>query len=345
LQAAEIWNRSSVNIVYSCLFIIFVSVFYIANPYKNPMMKKVFSLLVVLLGVPMLWALPARSSEAVPAEEDSIATDSIRGRCGTVVLEGCRARVDVPEGYVYLDKEQSSHLLCDYWNNPADDEVLGLLVADDAAVYDEVTTAFVLYYVGDGYVSDEDADAIDYAELLKELQASTSEQSAARVEEGYDSMELIGWAAEPRYDKQRKVLRWAKHLRFADRWDTLNYDIRILGKEGFLIVQAVADLTDYEAIVADEQAVIDAFRFDEGYTYADFDPARDRIAEWTIGSLIAGKVLLKAGVLAKLGIFFAKFWKVLLLAFVAVGAFFKRRRSGRVSESDASEGPADGSQA
>jgi uncharacterized membrane-anchored protein len=64
----------------------------------------------------------------------------------------------------------------------------------------------------------------------------------------------------------------------------------------------------------------------------------DKVATVGIGGLIAGKVLAKAGILAKLGILLAKFWKVIVLAIVglSVGAkrFFskveKEERTGEV---------------
>ena len=50
-------------------------------------------------------------------------------------------------------------------------------------------------------MSDEDADNIDYDELLAQMKESTAEGSKERVKQGYQSIELIGWASPPFYDK------------------------------------------------------------------------------------------------------------------------------------------------
>ena len=71
--------------------------------------------------------------------------------------------------------------------------------------------------------------------------------------------------------------------------------------------------------------------FNEGNTYADFDPDIDEIAAYGIGGLIAGKVLAKVGLLAGLlkfvkviGIGLAKFWKPIAIGLVALAAGLKK---------------------
>lgn len=257
-------------------------------------------------------------------------TDSIYGEQGSIRLASCHFCINVPKGYQYLDKAQSQHLLCDYWGNPQDDDVLGALVADSARIFWNVSTAYIIYYDDAGYVSDKDAADIDYDELLKDLQNSTAEANETRKREGYYEMELVDWAVAPQYDSNRKTLCWAKHLCVNGEEDVLNYDIRILGKEGYVIIQAVADLEECRQIIARQDALISSIQFDKGYTYADFDPKKDRIAEWTIGGLIAGKILAKAGILGKLSVFLLKFWKLILIGVMAVGAplfkYFRKRR-------------------
>lgn len=91
-----------------------------------------------------------------------------------------------------------------------------------------------------------------------------------------------------------------------------------------MILQAVSDMKELPNIKAVSNQLVSSVKFDEGYTYNDFDPTKDKIAEWTIGGLIAGNILAKAGLFTKLGILLAKFWKIILVAIVAIGAFFKK---------------------
>lgn len=222
-----------------------------------------------------------------------ILTDSVKGKTGTLTFDQQHFKLQVPEGYVYLDMEQSNHLLADYWGNRRDEMLLGTLLPDTVQIYDDADIAYVIFYEEEGYISDKDAETIDYDDLLKSIQ----EDMAQYVKDNPDltPYELVGWAVDPKYDKNRKTLTWAKHLLVAGEHNVLNYDIRILGKKGYIVVQAIADLEKCPYVIAHENEFVESFSFNEGYTYADFDPKKDKIAEWTIGSLIAGKVLAKAG--------------------------------------------------
>jgi uncharacterized membrane-anchored protein len=65
--------------------------------------------------------------------------------------------------------------------------------------------------------------------------------------------------------------------------------------------------------------------FNEGSRYADFDSNIDEVAAWTIGGLVAGKILAKVGIFAVL----AKFGKVIILGLIAAGGFIWRLITGR----------------
>ena len=80
--------------------------------------------------------------------------------------------------------------------------------------------------------------------------------------------------------------------------------------------------------------ILASVNFAEGHKYSDFNPDVDAIAAYGIGGLIAGKVLAKAGILAKLGILLAKFWKIIALAVIGLGAGFKKFFSRQKEETD-----------
>jgi uncharacterized membrane-anchored protein len=84
-------------------------------------------------------------------------------------------------------------------------------------------------------VKDDDAEKIDYDDLLKEMQDGANEANAERIKEGYDPIHLIGWAQKPFYDKTSHKLHWAKELQFGtDSLHTLNYNIRALEEKACL---------------------------------------------------------------------------------------------------------------
>ena len=286
------------------------------------------------------FALTALLPAAAPAQDDDgeelspeqieelRLADPIPGRTGDVALPSAHAMLRVPAGYRFVDAEGARHMLVDYWDNPEDvaKGVLGMLVSEDCKGFVDVETAYFFEYHDVGYVPDKDAASLDFAKVLREMQRDAK---ADRSRPAPFRAELVGWAIPPRYDAERKVLSWGRHLSFGDpsgeTKDVLNFDMRILGRRGILNVNAVADLDAADEVSAARDGIVGAVTFDPGYAYADYDPATDGKSDWSLGALVAGGVLAaKTGLLAKIGLLLVKAWKLVVVAVVAIGAVFRR---------------------
>lgn len=291
------------------------------------MFRRFCALLGALLAASAMSA--ATAQEQITAEEFLASLDF---RHGTIHLPGDVATLELPEGYSYLSPEDTESVLVTAWGNPPGNETLGMIVRGPDSVLAEDGWAVVIGYEEDGYVSDEDADSIDYQALLAEMQASSRESNAKRIEAGYDSIDLVGWAVPPRYDAQAKKLYWAKELRFGDiPVNTLNYNVRILGRKGVLVLNLVATMPQLQEIEAAIPSVLAMTNFNPGYRYSDFDPSVDEVAAYGIAALVAGKVASKVGLFAKLGVVLLALKKLWIYIAVGLGALvtrlFKRRKS------------------
>lgn len=246
---------------------------------------------------------------------------------GTVELQNGVASLVLPEGFKFLDQEQSARVIVDLWGNPDAEGILGIIFPEKDDVFADSSYAYVVQYDEIGYVKDDDADDIDYDEMLKELQTGEVENNQARAQAGYEPMYLIGWAAPPFYDKDKKVLHWAKELKFGDSTgvNTLNYNVRVLGRKGVLVLNAVASMTELELVKKHIPEVMGIVQFNDGYRYEQFDSSVDEVAAWTIGGLVAGKVLAKVGIFAVL----AKFGKFIVLGLIAIGGAIWKFFTGR----------------
>ena len=262
--------------------------------------------------------------EAIQKRIDSI-ENSFNYEYGEIDLMNGVATIHIPSGYKYLNSEQSEYVLSEIWGNPPS-ECLGMLFPEEISpLSDNFTYAVEITYSGDGYIEDSDAEDIDYDDLLEEMQDDTKEANTERIKLGYDKIELIGWASPPFYDKESKKLHWAKELKFGNyEVNTLNYNIRVLGREGYLNLNAIGDMPALPQLQNDINYILESVEFNEGYTYNDFDESVDNVAAYGIGGLIAGKMLAKAGVFAGL----LKFWKVIVIAVVGVFGAFKKRIFG-----------------
>jgi uncharacterized membrane-anchored protein len=248
---------------------------------------------------------------------------SLEFKTGRVVLGNDLATLNLPDSLVFLDGENAQRLLVDGWGNPPDDfPPLGMILPAGVSPLAEESWGVTVEYEDSGYVSDEDAADIDYGDMLKDMQADMREANTWREENGYEPVQLVGWAAAPRYDAEGKKLHWAKELKFGDsETNTLNYNIRVLGRKGVLVLNFVANMDQLAEIEANVPAVLAATEFNPGQRYAEFDPDLDTVAAYGLGALVAGKVAAKTGLLAMLLVLLKKFW---FIPVVVIGWLFKR---------------------
>ena len=249
-------------------------------------------------------------------------------RRGEIRLEEAGVVLNVPDQFYYLDKQDARTVLEDFWGNPADDTTLGMLFPSHYRPFDDAAWGVDIAYVADGHVDDKDADHIDYDELLETMRDDIREANKQREQLGYETLELVGWAEAPHYDPGSHQLYWAKRLHFEGmESDTLNYNIRKLGREGFLQLNFIADISALPEINRHREAVLALSHFENGHRYADYNPDTDHLAAYGVGGLIAGKVLAKTGLLAAAVLLFKKFWFVLLAGLAAFGRKLFRKSS------------------
>lgn len=250
-------------------------------------------------------------------------------KTGEVVLEEGLATLKLGDQWRYLDPDQSGYVLSELWGNPPGPPTLGMIFPKDLGPLDEEGWAVIVTFSQDGYVEDDDATDIDYDELLGEMKEDTKLSNEERRAGGYQTVDLVGWAEPPRYDQAAKKLYWAKELKFeGQEVNTLNYDVRVLGRRGYLMMQAVAEMPLLPRVREGMQDVLTLTDFNSGHRYEDFDADLDEVAAYGIGALVAGKLAAKTGMLAALFAVILKAKKLVIIAVIGViallGKIFKR---------------------
>ncbi len=245
---------------------------------------------------------------------------------GDIELSGGLAVLHLGDDLRYLDPEDADKVLTEAWDNPPGPLTLGMIVPARVSPLDQDEGwGVIITFAKDGYVDDDDADDIDYDDLLEQMQEGTEADNPDRTRQGYAAVHLVGWAEPPHYDEDGHRLYWAKDLSFDDTAQhSLNYAIRVLGRRGVLELNAVADMEQLPAIKPEMETILSRVEFSTGHRYEDFDPNIDTVAAYGIGGLIAGKVLTKAGLFAGLFKFLVAAKKFLLLGLVAFGVALKR---------------------
>ena len=274
---------------------------------------------------------PEASASEATAEESADSSEAARPagpsfnyQTGNIVLPNKVATLHLGDKYRYLDAMETNKLLM-AWGNESDTSTQGTIIPADVDPMSDAGWAVILTYDDDGHIDDSDAAEIDYDDMLKDMKEGTEDHNDARKQAGFEPVHLVGWAEKPHYDAASKKLYWAKELNFEGTpVHTHNYDVRVLGREGVLSMNAVASMEQIEQIRAEMRPLIEVAEFNEGYRYAEFNKSTDRMAEYGLGALIAAGVGAKMGLFAKLGALLLAFKKFIFIGLIAIGAFIKR---------------------
>jgi uncharacterized membrane-anchored protein len=239
-----------------------------------------------------------------------------------VSIEGM-AEIDLPKGYYYTGKKGTIQLM----------ELMGNLVSKKEAgflepgnIFDKETQGkwFVVFEFSDvGYVSDAEKDKIDdafRAKLLDQMKEGVKSGNEERKKRGFPTLEIVGWAVPPHYDDKTHNLEWGLQLRpEKGEGDVVNYEVRLLGRKGYMASTLVLGANQLEAKLPEFRAVLGGFDFKSGQKYAEYRQG-DKIAKiGLLGLLGAGGL----AVAAKTGLL-KYIWKFLVIFIVAIGAFFKK---------------------
>ncbi|HJU39440.1 MAG TPA: DUF2167 domain-containing protein [Tahibacter sp.] len=257
---------------------------------------------------------------------------SLHFQSGTVTVPQAHATLKLAPEYRYLGAADAQKVLEQLWGNPPDADVLGMLLpGGEKTLVDQKAWAVVLTHADEGHVSDADAAGTDYDKMLKDMQAAAREENPEREKQGYPAVDIVGWAAKPHYDNTTNKIYWAKELKFSGSdGNTLNYDIRVLGRSGYLSMNAVAPMSELATVETGMQRVIAMTEFDTGHRYADFNASTDKVAAYGVAALVGGALASKAGLFAKLLALLVagkKFVGIAVIGLVAlVGRLFGRKK-------------------
>jgi uncharacterized membrane-anchored protein len=241
--------------------------------------------------------------------------DKLTYRDGVVDLPGGQASVNLGTELAFLDAADAKVLLVDIFRNPPEvaSDVLGAIVPKGISPLHPDSWVAVITYSNEGHVDDADAAGLNYDDLLQQMQTAIRDANDERIKQGYEPLNLVGWAEQPHYDQPTHKLYWAKRLRFGtSQEDTLNYAIRALGRNGVLEINIVAGMSQLAMVNKKLDGILKAVDFKEGWKYSDFDPSLDSKAAYGIGGLIAGAAAAKfagKGIIALI----AAFWKFIVI--------------------------------
>lgn len=237
---------------------------------------------------------------------------------------GSHSRVQVSAGCTFTDGEGAKVQLM-AWGNPPGDP-LGMIQSLDPAN----GWAAIFRFDACGYVKDDEKDDLDAEELLEVHKESQEAANEERESRGFEPLEVVGWAVPPHYDEATNNLESGLILRGRDGGETVNYEVKLLGRHGVMEATLLCGPEQLEASLPEFREVIAGHAFESGNTYAEYTQG-DPVAEFGLTALVVGgaaAVLWKTGILGIL----AKYAKFIVLAVVAGFAGVWKFLTGRRKE-------------
>lgn len=275
-----------------------------------------------------LAALLAVSASASAQEEGQ----EIKWTSGptTAELGDSLARIEVPEGYVFAGGDETRKFMEMTGNPPSGDELGVIMPAEEGKNW------FLLFeYDEVGFVKDDEKDKIDADAILESVREGTEASNEERKKLGGGEIHVVGWFEKPHYDAKSHNLVWAIEAKGeVDTDRSVNYDVRLLGRKGYISATLVTDPSSLQADLPHVQTLLSGFSFQEGKRYADF-VSGDKVAEYGLTALIAGgagAAAAKLGLFAYLGKLLAKGGKLIIVGLAALGAGIKKLFGGGKKE-------------
>lgn len=261
------------------------------------------------------------------ADAQSDAFQAIPWKEGPTVGEmGVQAQITVPEGFIFTGPEGTQQFL-ELTENPPNPATVGVLLptADGEQ--------WVVYfdYHDEGHIKDDDRDAIDADALLSKLKAGNEAGNEERRRRGWEGLNVVDWVVPPGYEASTNRLAWGIRMKSDSGNLVANYDVRLLGRTGYMSVTLACDPDQVRPLVPRLQQLLGGFEFKPGHRYGEWRSG-DKVAEYGLAGLIAGGAAVaaaKVGLFGKLAAIFAKAGKLIVIAVVAVLGGLWRLVSGR----------------
>lgn len=237
---------------------------------------------------------------------------------------GNHAEIKLPAGFAFTGAQGAQDLL-EVYGNPRDTSILAAIVPED----ENADWTLVFQFDDIGYVDDSDRDSLDAEALISAFREGIPASNRERRAMGLEELQGMAWQVPPFYDPQTNNLTWGLKLDFPSG-SAINYDIRILGRRGVMQATLLGDPETYAAALPQVKTLLANYAYLSGNKYAEWSQG-DKVAGVGLAGLVAGGgavVAAKTGLLAKLGLIFAKGGKAIIIGvivlFATVGSFLKR---------------------
>jgi uncharacterized membrane-anchored protein len=269
---------------------------------------------------------PTAAESASSAAWDAAAAVMQRGPAAVTLRD--QAQLQLPEGYAFIPTKEATQIMVTM-GNQTDQRFIGLIVPlSDARWFVTVD------YEPAGYIKDDDAKNWNAKELLDNLREGTDAGNEQREKMGIPPIVVSRWVEPPAYEAPSHRLVWSAEAKLKNGNDpdpTINYNTYVLGREGYISMDLVTASSSIDTDKRAAKELLAAVEFNQGKRYTDFNSSTDKVAAYGLAALIGGIAAKKIGLLAGIGLFLAKFAKIIAVGAAAAGGGLVKWFRGRNS--------------
>jgi uncharacterized membrane-anchored protein len=189
---------------------------------------------------------------------------------------------------------------------------------------------FLFEFSDIGYVKDAEKEKLDANSILSDIKEGNDASNEARKERGWPPIRIIGWHTAPFYNKETNNLEWCIQGE-SEGHPNINYNTRILGRQGVMSANLMVDPDKLTEALPVVKKLLGGYTFVEGKKYSQY-VSGDKIAKYGLSALVVGGavgIAAKTGILAKLGVFIAKAFKLVIVGILGLFAAIKKFLFGR----------------
>ncbi len=227
---------------------------------------------------------PAIQASSAPAASASVSPLNWKTGPREIALLD-QATIKITQDYAYLEQDDARQFLRKL-GNPNADDVTGLFAGPGG------NWLLVVRFNKSGYIQDDEELDWQLDELLDTLKKKVEQTNAIRKKNGVSETEIIGWIEKPGYDAKKHRLVWAVSARDKGAKETdfqsVNYNMYTLGKEGYFSFNLVTDLAQLEQNKKYASTLVSSVVFKDGKKYRDFKAGKDKVSVTTITELVSG---------------------------------------------------------
>lgn len=254
---------------------------------------------------------------------------------GVTVDLGNIASVDLDPDFIFLDGENTKQMAIEFGDPVSGTEIGSIYPMDE-----NETWAVFFDYEETGHIKDAEKEKIDAKALLKSYKDGAEEANKER--QPGDRFYVTGWDIEPFYEEQTQNLTWSLMLEDENKDSFLNYNTRLLTREGNISVVLVTDPQNVKAHkqLLDEK-ILPMLNIKDGNKYSDFDASTDKVADYGLSALILGgaglAVAKKAGLIGVVLVFVKKFGVVIVAGLAALWGLLRKKKKSSTEPAEPTE--------